>query len=125
MSSERLWVAILTATAFLAGLAGGVLVGLRLDPLETPGPFAEYRERLVDVFDLDQERDGRLRQILSSYDSEIEALKERHVRDLEPQLIVAGETCRQRIRRFVIPRERHGEFDRQAGGVAPLAASPQ
>ena len=125
MSSERFWIAILAATAFLAGGAGGVLFGLRLDPREAPGPFAEYRQRLVSTYDLDPERAGRLRQILAAYDEEIEALKARHVHELEPELVDAGETCRQRIRRFVIPSTRHADFDAHAAGVEPPAASPQ
>ena len=123
MSIERLWVTILALTSFLAGSAGGLLYSLHLNPREQPGPFAAYEARMVETFELDDERALWLRGILDRYDEEIEELKARHARDLEPELVALGETCRKRIRSWVVPRERRAEFDRLAHGVGPLSPS--
>jgi len=123
MNVERMWVAILALTSFLSGSAGGVLYSLHMNPQEQPGPFAAYEERLVQTFDLDEERASWLHGILERYDEEIEELKARHVRDLEPELVALGDTCRKRIRGWVVPPDRLAEFDRLAHGTAPLPSS--
>ena len=119
MSVERLWVTILALTSFLSGAAGGLLYSLHANPQERPGPFAAYEERMVQTFDLDEERALWLHGILGRYDDEIEELEARHVRDLEPELVALGETCRKRIRSWVVPVDRQAEFDRLAHGNAP------
>jgi len=125
MSVERMWVTILALTSFLSGSAGGFLYALHVNPQERPGPFAAYEERLVQTFDLDEERALWLHGILGRYDEEIEVLKARHVRDLDPELVALGETCRKRIRSWVVPLDRQAEFDRPAHGNAPPPFSTQ
>lgn len=116
MSSERFWIVVLALTSFLVGLAAGFLVSLRRHPLVEPSPFAAYEARLVERFELDEERTRWLRRILASYDEDLEALKARHVRDMEDEFVEVGLACRDRIRRWVIPEERRQEFDRLAAG---------
>ena len=117
MSVERVWIAILALTSFLSGSAGGFLYSLHQNPEERPGAYSAYEERLVSTFQIDEERALWLRGILDRYDEEIEDLKARHVRDLEPELVALGETCRKRIRSWVIPTDRLDEFDRLARGT--------
>ena len=125
LASERLWVLVLAATTFLAGAAGGVLFGVGLHEDEPAGPLAAYRVRMAETFSLDEVGVDRLEEILAVYDQEIEALKARQLRALEPELIVAGETARERIRRYVIPADRLDDFDRWATPEPLAAPTPQ
>ena len=124
MHSERLWIAVLAATFFLAGGAGGILFALRLDATESSGPFAAYHARLVRAYDLDEVGAKHLERVLAEYDREIEALRSRHIQSLEPELVQAGRTCRRRIR-YIIPPDRLPEFDRLTGVSTVSPASPQ
>ena len=60
-------------------------------------------------------------QILKSTKEDLEDLKARHVRGLEPELVKLGETCRARLRRWVVPEENRADFDRQVDGVELLS----
>lgn len=124
MSLERVWILILTTTSFLSGLAGGILFSIYRIPAERPGPFPAYEARLVQTYDLDEEHARWLHGILARFDADIDELKARHVHELEPELIKAGETCAERIRRWVIPPDRRNEFDRMARGTSPAASHP-
>jgi hypothetical protein len=121
MESERLWALLLAVVCFLAGAAAGILFALSagIDRRVEAGPFAAYEALLVQRFDLDGTRRQDLHYFLDSYHGEVENLKARKVRALEPELIQAGQTCLSRIRRYVIPREKLGEFDALCVGVAP------
>ncbi len=121
MSSERLWIVLLALTSFFAGLAGGLLLSMHRFSAETTGTFSEYEKQLTEEFGLTPERTQRLHHILNAYDTDLEALKARHVRDLEPQLVKLGETCRERIRRLVVPEESRADFDGQVDGVELLS----
>ena len=124
MRSERFWVLMLALTCALAGFAGGVLLSFRLHPGTQPGAgtFAGYEARMTQAFDLDEERASLLHLALASYEEDVEALKERYLRELEPELAELGRTCRERIRDHVIPDEQRPEFDRLAAG---LPAGPE
>ncbi len=127
MSSERFWIVLLAGTSFLAGLAGGVLLSfsLRLSPEPEPVRFAAYEARMVGTFQLDEKRERLLHLALASYDEEVEGLKARTLRELEPELAELGRTCRERIRHYVIPVERRVEFDRRAAGGSPEPTTPR
>ena len=124
MSSERFWVLMLAVTCALAGLAGGFLLSFRLHPRAQPqaSTFAAYEARMKETFDLDGERASLLHLALASYEEDVEALKERYLRELEPELAELGRTCRERIRNHVIPDDKRPEFDRLAAG---LSAGPE
>ncbi|MEW6072752.1 MAG: hypothetical protein AB1726_09205 [Planctomycetota bacterium] len=123
MTSERLWIAILAAVCFLAGGAGGVLVGLEL-PRPEPGPFAAFEERLAATFDLRRHERRVLRLALVQYRDEIEELKDRNVADCEAELVALGRECAGRIRQYVLPPERRAEFDTRIAGLWPPGALP-
>ncbi len=116
MSSERLWVLVLAVNVFCAGIAAGVLLTLRWHPGEERRPFQQYEARLVETFDLDQEHTRNLRYILQSYADEIEALEERSLAELDPELIKQGLRHRDLIRTWVVPEHRRQEFDLWVGG---------
>jgi hypothetical protein len=124
MSSERFWVLMLALTSGLAGFAGGVLLSFWMHPRAQPqaNAFAAYEARMVETFDLDEERASLLHLALASYEKDVEALKARYLRELEPELAELGRTCRERIRDHVIPDDGRPEFDRLAAG---LPAGPE
>jgi len=124
MSSERLWILVLAAVSFLAGAAGGILYAVQLDPPRSSGPFAAYEEAFAEVFDLDRRRARDLHAVLDRYHGDLEELKARAVRDLEPELVQLGHTCRERIRKYVLAPDELDEFDRLCGGLVPLSSEP-
>ena len=111
MSSERLWVLILTLTSFCAGLAGGVVVSAGRIPSEELGQFAQYEARMIETFGLDEARQRDLRYILQTYEEEIDKLMDRNVQDLEPELMREGQRRHDLIREWVVPPHRRQEFD--------------
>jgi hypothetical protein len=115
--SLRLWLVLLVSTTFLAGLAGGVLVGLRVrvEPAKR-GPFADYETLLVQEFDLSSERARGLRGVLDQYQRQIESLKNRNAASLEPELARLGLTFRSVVRDTVLPADRRDDFDRLSAG---------
>ena len=125
MNSERLWILILAATAFCAGLAGGVLITFGRHPAQEPGPFHAYEQRLIETFELDPERTRNLRYILESYHDEIETLKEKSVAALEPELVKQGLRHRELIRTWVVPEHRRQEYDLWVGGLPAREPRPQ
>lgn len=116
--SLRLWILLLTATSFLAGLAGGVVVGLgvRVPPPER-GPFADYEALLVRTFDLSPERARGLHVVLDQYQRQIDNLKNRNARGLEPELARLGLTFRAVVRDTVLPADKRAEFERLSAGL--------
>ena len=130
MSSTRLWILLLALTSFLAGSAGGLLAGMRLArPAPERGAFSDYAALLVERFDLERDRERRLKAVLELYHRDREELKSRHVAEAEPELIRLGETCRQLIRDYVLPPEHQAVFDAEAdrlsrGDPLSFAAPP-
>ncbi len=118
MKSVRMWVGVLALTSFLAGVAGGMLFTLKRYPRHAPGPFAAYRTRLVEEYELSSFDDDRLGQILAAYTEEIERLKARQLQAFDAELVRAGRECSVRIADYVIPEDRKDEF-RQACGIDP------
>ena len=103
MTSLKLWILLLTGTAFLAGSAGGVLAGHGLAPEPPrPRPYAAYEELLLARFEIADDRARALRAILELYHRDVEELRSRHMGELEPELLRAGATCRDRIQRYVL-----------------------
>ncbi len=119
MNSERLWILVLALVCFLAGLAGGLLAADRIRPHAPTGPFAGYVASFADTFDLDEERTRDLRFLMDRYHRDIEDLKARHVQGMEDELIQLGDICRDRIKTYVLPVDRHDEYDLLAAGFHP------
>lgn len=126
MSSERFWVLVLALTAFCAGLAAGVLLSFRRAPAAEGRAFSLYESQMIAAFDLDEERVKNLRYILEDYQEEIDALKERNIASLDPDLVKIGREHRELIRTWVVPAHFHQEFDLWVGGLPVLSsAKPQ
>lgn len=118
----RLWILLLVVTSFLAGGAGGVLLGLSMrPPAETPGAFADYEALLVERFDLSEERARGLRVVLDQYQRRVERLKARNDAELEPELAKLGLTFRSVVRDTVLPPDRREEFSRLSEGLLATA----
>jgi len=121
MTSTRVWIVVLAVTCFLAGLAGGMLAGLRIAPQSVGrGSYDDYAEMLVRTYDIPPDRERHLRAFLERYHRDLEELKARHVADAEPELIRLGETCRQRIRDYVLSEDARASFDRVARDLTSL-----
>lgn len=121
MTNVRIWVVILTLTAFLAGLACGPFVSHWFVEPPRPtaeGPFAEYERLMTQTFQLPKERAEPLRAILEQYRRDIESIKDRHLADyssaMEPELSELGRKYREQIRDRVLPEGKRAEFDRLA-----------
>jgi hypothetical protein len=117
MESERFWILILALVTFLAGLAGGVLLGgdLLRSPHE-PRAFEVYEEQLVATFELDPDQTGNLRWILNRYHRDLEQLKARNLEGLEDELIRIGENSSDLIVRYVLREDQRDKFQRMAEG---------
>ena len=130
MSSTRLWIVLLAATCFLAGLAGGILTGIRIAPRTVePRAFADYADLLIETYDVPPERERYLWAFLQQYHRDLEELKARNVAQAEPEVIRLGEICRQRIRDYILSEEDRVAFDREARALTSpdslsLAAYP-
>jgi hypothetical protein len=116
MNSERFWVLVLAATAFCAGLAAGVLLSFRRAPAEER-PFSSYEAQMTAAFDLDETRVTNLRYILQHYQEEIEALKERNLAALDPELVKIGQEHRALVRERVVPEHYLQQFDLWVDGL--------
>jgi hypothetical protein len=114
----RVWIALLVVTSFLAGLAGGTLLGLRIGPEPAErGPFADYEGLLQQRFELSPERSRGLHAVLDQYQRQIENLKNRNAAALEPELARLGLTFRTVVRDTVLPPDRREEFQRLSAGI--------
>jgi len=125
MRSERFWALVLAVTTFCAGLAAGVLLSFRRHPEERP--FGAYEQRMIEAFDLDEERVRNLRWILRDYQEKIETLKESNIAALDGELVKIGREHRELIRAKVVPEHHRQQFDLWVGGlpVLPSSSRPQ
>ncbi len=123
MSSERLWVVILALVAFLAGLAGGVLVAPRMIRPPDPGPFANFQARLSETFELSKENRAALRSVMEEYQRRLEKIEARFVSETAEERARLGIQCVTTIRKHVLPEEKQVEFDLMAEGRWPVAAA--
>ena len=123
MNSERLWLALLVATVFCAGIATGMLLSFRVRPLQAAEPSQAYEQRMSETFDLDEERRENLRWILDDYREKVEALKERNLAGLDAELVKIGRDHRELIRSKVVPERHLQEFDLWVSGLPVLAPS--
>jgi uncharacterized membrane protein len=123
MESERLWIALLAVVSFLAGGAGGMLLGIRMDPPGEPAPFEAFEARFAEAFDLEPQQRRDLRFILGRYRDDLEGLKERGLADREDELVQIGRTYQQLIRKWVLTEESHDEYDAMIAGAWPPAHS--
>jgi len=118
MDGLRLWIGVLVLTSFLAGGAGGVLVGLEISPpAAVPGAFSDFEKMMVAEFDLSDERARGLRVVLDQYQRRIERIQARNASALEPELAKLGLTFRGVVRDTVLPASQRDKFSRMSAGI--------
>jgi len=74
----------------------------------------------VRTYDIPPDRERHLRAFLERYHRDLEELKARRAADAEVELIRLGETCRQRIRDYVLTDDDRASFDRVARDLQSL-----
>jgi len=122
MTGPRTWIAVLAGVSFLAGLAGGILVGPGLAPAqEVTRPFSDYERLLVDRFALEDDQVRALRAVLDRYHRDLQDLRADSSDETEVDRIRLGRLCRDRIKTYVLAEGVREEFDRLASGTLPSA----
>ena len=97
----------------------------RVRLIASPRPYAAYEELLVERFEITEDRARALRAILELYHRDLEELKSRHMNELEPDLLRAGTTCRDRIQRYVLTEsQRSALADAGFEGPIPPSTTP-
>ena len=123
MNRLRLWIASLAATSFLAGGAGGLLLGgTGRAEIRGAEPFEDYQRMFLARFDLSPERTWLFSELIRNYDRDIEDLRqtalENSMAELTPELNRLGNRYRDMIRNNVLPEDQRPEFDRLALATA-------
>ena len=122
----RLWILGLSITAFLAGLAAGMLFGLQVPrPGQERRAFADYETLLVRDFELDGLRRQALRGVLDRYERDVEDVKSRFLEQSEHELADLGLTYRRWIRDRVLFPHQRDDFDRLVAGLPAASHSGQ
>lgn len=125
LQSERLWILLLALTAFLAGAAGGILVGRQMAPTVEAGHFSDFEVRFASAFSLDDQARRDLRYILDRYHAEVEALEAGEAWRLADELEEIGLRWRERIRTWILSPDQRADFDRLvAGDFGSLGSDP-
>ena len=122
MNSLRVWAVILALVAFIAGGATGWLLAAGGNrPPPSRGPFSDYQQKLVETFQLSDERAQLLRVVLTNYEKDIAEIKDRHMADItsgmEPELSEKGRYYKDLIHDKVLPENKRSEFDALALGI--------
>lgn len=116
----RLWIVVLCATTFGAGLAAGAFLVPRPAPVVVgrASGFEDYARLLAERFELSDKRRELLSVVLEEYRSDLDELRARHAarlaEDMEPELRELGLRYRSIVRDKVLPVAGRDEFDRLA-----------
>lgn len=128
MSHLRLWILLLAATCFGAGLASGMLWSARTLPEPPGGAYEDYRRLFVARFELSPERAALFDELLLHYQDEVEAVRRRALEDslsgIQPDLERLGLRYRDLIRDHVLPADRRAQFDELAEGAPWTPETP-
>ena len=116
MNGPRRWILLLAGTSFLAGLAAGLLLAaVRVEDAGPEGDFGGYRRRLVQQFELSEERSQLLSAVLVIYEQDLARVRDqqtaRSMETMEPELRELGGRYWKMIRERVIPPNSRSEFD--------------
>ena len=120
MTRLRLWILVLAATCFAAGLGAGVLAGearatRRAPPARAGTPGADYLALLDANFELSPERLNLCAQLLERYSEEVEEIRQRalsqSIASVEEELARVGLRYRDAIRDHVLPPAERARFD--------------
>lgn len=125
MNNPRVWIVVLAAVAFLAGMASGLLVASRTRPqVPSDVPFEDYRREFVERFHLDADRARLFAELLRNYSRELEDIRQRALASslsaMDEQLVATGLRYRDRIRNHVLPEAQRSEFDALASTWNPV-----
>lgn len=116
MIGTRLWLLVLAAVCFLAGLGSGIYVSERGHLLEErERAFGDFERAFVAEFELDPERQRLLADLLDHYNRETAAIRNRYAAEIhmemEPELRRAGLEYRGLIRDRLLPEAQRRKFD--------------
>jgi len=119
----RIWVLVLASAFFAAGLGAGLLLALRLRPDPVPGrAFGDYERLFLERFELDAERRGVFRELLRTYERDLEDVRRKHLAayrsSMEADLIKLSRDYGELVRDYVLVDGERAEFDLLAGGGA-------
>ena len=125
MNNARLWISVLAAVAFLAGMASGLLVAARTRPqVRSDAPFEDYRREFVERFELEPDRARLFAELLRNYGRELEDIRQRALASslsaMDEQLVATGLRYRDRIRNHVLRPDQRDEFDALAKNWNPV-----
>lgn len=128
MTGLRAWICVLAATAFGAGMTGGLYVGeLRAAAAAPTGEHSQvYRRLFEEAFELSPERERLFGLLLVRYDAEVEELRQRAlaagVSGVREDLAALGVRYRDAIRNSVLREEQREHFDRLVAQSLPPPA---
>ena len=121
MNATRGWIVMLSAVAFLAGVAAGVLSERAASAAPEQGPLHVYARLLEDEFGLSAQRMGHLRTLLEAYAEEAGRVVREHEAAyraaLEPDLRPLNEEYDRLVRDLVLPPQHRERFDDLAAGI--------
>jgi hypothetical protein len=117
LSSTRLWVLVLAAVAYLAGIGSGVIISDRSHRhAAVAGAVGEFERAFIKQFDLDQERQRLLAGLLDHYNRNTQEIKDRYAaenhREMEGDLRRVGTDYRELLRERLLPEHQRPKFDR-------------
>ncbi len=131
MSSLRVWILVLAATCFAAGLGSGVVLGearasRRSSAPAAGDPCAVYRRLFEATFQLSAERRELFDELMARYEEELADLRQRalaaSVSHRSEELAHLGLRYRDHIRNHVLPFEQRARFDQlEAESLQPPA----
>jgi FPC/CPF motif-containing protein YcgG len=125
----RAWICVLAATAFAAGLAGGLYAGELRAAAVPPGSHSQaYRHMFEQTFELTPERRRLFEELLERYDADVEEVRQRalaaSISGVQPELAALGVRYRDAIRNHVLPDDQQEHFDRLVAQTFPPPARP-
>lgn len=115
----RVWIVVLAATAFLAGLATARLMDSK--PPQEPAKFELFAERFCTEFgiDPDSERAQHMRVILQSYEEDKLRVERRHwtvyQAAMDDELVALGQQYEGRFRDKVVPPRQRALYESLVG----------
>ena len=116
MNSERMWILILAAVAFLGGSAAGLLVAPRMLAPAAPSPSATYQAWLSDEFDLSVRQRRALGGVMEEYERRLKKVQARFLSQTSSERAEIGRECRDTIWQVVLDGADRERFDAMEHG---------
>lgn len=120
MSGLRLWIVLLAAVSFLAGIPAGVLIAEGRRPAAGPeGPFGDYIALFEREFELDSSQRVDLRAVMTSYQWSLDEIISSRLGEFEGRIAMVGEQHLRLVRDAVLRTDAERlRFDALSGPFA-------